>query len=124
MTELTLETIEAKTTSSNLERGKSYFYSGQVSKFKITNDCFIQAIVNGSKNYRVFLEVKDNGYVAYCNCPYDSTGYCKHQVALKLALMKVPDSAEIVYITGIEAGFLKYYNRLLNLFYKAKYKLF
>ena len=124
MTELTLERIETQTTSSNLERGKSYFYSGQVNDFKITNDRFIQAIVNGSKNYRVFLEINDNSYKAYCNCPYDSKGYCKHQVAVKFALMEAPDSADRVDIPERHAKLLTFLNRLYNLYYKAKYKLF
>jgi uncharacterized Zn finger protein len=124
MTGLSLATIENQTTSSNLERGKSYFNSGQVSNFKITNNRFVQAIVNGTKNYKVFLEAVDGSYRGFCSCPYNSKGYCKHQVAVKLALMKVPDQAEILFISKWEELFLKLYNRLLHLFYLVKYKRF
>jgi len=124
MNALTLEKIERLTTSSNLERGKSLYYSGQVSDFKITNNRYIQAKVNGNKVYQVLLEIQKDGYKTYCNCPYKSTGYCKHQVAVKITLMKAEEQAEIVSISERDERFLKYYLRLFYLFYNTKYKLF
>jgi uncharacterized Zn finger protein len=124
MTEISIKTIEKSTTSSNLERGKSYYKSGQVQDFNIINNHLIQATVNGGKKYKVFLEVLENGYKSYCTCPYDSKGYCKHQVAVKLALMNPPDNTSYINLPQNQELLLKYFNRALSIFYKVRYKLF
>ncbi len=124
MTGLSFETIETKTTNSNLERGRGYFYSGQAKEIKIINDRFIQATVNGIKNYRVFIEMVVTGYKSYCTCPYDSKGYCKHIVAVKLALIKDPESTKCIALPQWKEIVIKYFNRLLNLLFIVKHKFF
>ncbi len=124
MTDLSLETIETETTNSNLERGRSYFYSGQVKDIRIINDHFIQATVNGHKNYRVFIEMVAAGYKSYCTCPYNSKGNCKHAVAVKLALIKDPESINCIALPQWKEIVIKYFNRLLNLLFLVKYKFF
>ncbi|KAA3615638.1 MAG: hypothetical protein D8M58_15700 [Calditrichaeota bacterium] len=124
MTTLTLDKIETQTTSSNLERGKIYFRAGHVNDFKITNNRFVEAIVTGNKSYKVFLEIKDNEYEAFCSCPYKSKGYCKHQVAVKLALMKVPEQAAQLTIPDKQIKMFKLKNQALYLFSQVKNKFF
>ncbi len=124
MTGLSFETIETKTTNSNLERGRGYFNSGQARDIKIINDRFIQATVNGIKNYNVFIEMVATGYKSYCTCPYDSKGYCKHIVAVKLALIKAPECTNSITVPQWKEIVLKYFNKLLNLLLIVKHKLF
>jgi uncharacterized Zn finger protein len=124
MTETSLQTIEKLTTSSNLERGKSYYYSGQVKEIKNYNGRFIEAIVEGTKTYRLVLKRHNKVDHLYCNCPYDSKGYCKHQVALKFALMETPEKMEQISLPQKKEQALYYIKRLLILFSKIRYKLF
>jgi len=78
--------LEQKTTNSNLERGKSYHGTNAVSEYKCVNKRYYSARVRGQNNYRVTIEIGQKGFKAWCACPYDSRGLCKHEVALALAL--------------------------------------
>lgn len=78
--------LEQKTTNSNLERGKSYHGSNAVSGYRCVNKRYYSARVRGQNTYRVMIEIGRNDFKAWCACPYDSRGLCKHEVALALAI--------------------------------------
>jgi len=78
--------LEQKTTNSNLERGKSYHGSNAVSDRQCVNKRYYSARVRGQNHYRVMIEIGRNDFKAWCACPYDSRGLCKHEVALALAI--------------------------------------
>lgn len=71
--------IEEKT----LKRGWDYFKSGAVSDFSEIATGSYEAIVSGTEEYTVHIEVQNNTIVAHnCDCPYDSGAVCKHIVAV------------------------------------------
>jgi len=64
-----------------LIRGYDYFSQGLVKAIKITGN-IIKAVVCGSVDYNVYVEIKDGCLEdADCDCPYEA-GYCKHLAAL------------------------------------------
>jgi SNF2 family DNA or RNA helicase len=70
-------------------RGLDYYTRGRVKNFRYSPEqLLIQAIVSGSKNYRVRIELYDSGDVAdyQCTCPaYEQyNGACKHIIAVLL----------------------------------------
>lgn len=73
------------------KRGKSYFQNGQVQHIKLSksNTSTFHAEVLGTELYLVQLEVNDQHDIlsSNCDCPYTITDFCKHQVALCLAIL-------------------------------------
>lgn len=70
-------------------RGLDYYTRGRVKSFRFSPEkLLIQAVVSGSENYQVRIELYDDGDVAdyQCTCPayeqYD--GACKHIIAVLL----------------------------------------
>ncbi|MFT8321990.1 MAG: hypothetical protein ABF649_13900 [Bacillus sp. (in: firmicutes)] len=66
-----------------LDRGYSYYMDGNVVEvFKQSENKYLFHI-EGSHDYGVFVEIKDNGDIVYsaCDCPYDFGSVCKHEVA-------------------------------------------
>jgi uncharacterized Zn finger protein len=67
-------------------RGEGYVYA--VSRLR-TQDGELQAIVEGSKRYRVRLACGTDGLKGECTCPYAAEGFfCKHLVAVGLAKLE------------------------------------
>lgn len=68
------------------ERGKDYFDAGAVRSLRRREDA-VEAVVQGTRRYRVRLG-RDHGDLVYdCNCPIGHNGeFCKHCVAVGLAL--------------------------------------
>lgn len=66
-----------------LERGLDYFSSGAVTSVEQTEDGY-QAIVEGTEEYQVEIEIQDNRISEmFCDCPYAEDGnYCKHMAAV------------------------------------------
>jgi len=65
-----------------LKRGLSYFKNGFVTNFVETSNGEYEAIVSGTEEYTVRLEVRNNKIVEHnCDCPYDFGPVCKHVVA-------------------------------------------
>lgn len=65
-----------------LKRGLSYFKGGAITDFsKISIGQYV-AIVSGTEEYTVQLEIKNNAIIEHnCDCPYDMGPVCKHVVA-------------------------------------------
>lgn len=55
-------------------------------KIKDVSPSKVTAVVAGTSNYRVEINLEDKDISATCTCPYDWEGYCKHIVATLLAV--------------------------------------
>lgn len=65
-----------------LKRGLSYYKNGFVTDFTELSVGEYEAVVSGSEDYTVRLEVNHNEIVQHdCDCPYDFGAVCKHVVA-------------------------------------------
>ena len=69
-----------------LERGFDYYLEDRVSSFHLS-DKTIEAVVEGSDDYRVKIRLGDSGISDMsCSCPYASDGTpCKHMAAVLYA---------------------------------------
>ena len=66
-----------------VQRGKTYFRSGRVTKCTDENG-EVEAVVQGSERYKVSMFVDADGelHEHRCTCPYDWGSICKHEVAV------------------------------------------
>ena len=66
-----------------LKRGLSYFKGGAITDFSEISNGEYEAIVSGTEEYTVQLEISNNTITEHnCNCPYDMGPVCKHIVAV------------------------------------------
>jgi len=66
-----------------LKRGLSYYKSGAITDFSEISTGEYEAIVSGTEEYTVQLEISNNTIVEHnCDCPYDMGPVCKHVVAV------------------------------------------
>ncbi len=66
-----------------LKRGLSYFIGGAITDFSEISNGEYEAIVSGTEEYTVQLEISNNSIVEHnCDCPYDMGPVCKHIVAV------------------------------------------
>ena len=93
---LSLESIRQETTTKSFQRGESYYHDDAVMSLFMRGQN-LEAKVSGSEydGYRVTVKLEDNHITsAYCTCPYDYGGWCKHIVATLLAYLHKPNSIE------------------------------
>ena len=78
-----IDNFEHEVESVIVQRGRRYFRSGAVTECT-EEDGEVRAEVQGSENYRVRMEIDDDGTIGShrCSCPYDYGEYCKHEVAV------------------------------------------
>lgn len=76
--------IRSLCTQQSFERGVNYYNQERIQELAI-NDDELTATVRGTHDYEVSVTVADDGTRAYCTCPYDYTGACKHIIAVLLA---------------------------------------
>jgi hypothetical protein len=88
---LTEADIQARCTEASFERGWSYYTGGAVRQRVRLNDG-IETRVAGTHTYRVTIREGSSRLVAFCTCPYDWGGDCKHIVATLLAWLHEPES--------------------------------
>ena len=81
----TREEISAHCTEQSFERGVTYWKQGRTQELDIDGE-EIRATVHGSREYDVFIDVKDDAIRTHCSCPYDYAGDCKHVIAVLLAV--------------------------------------
>lgn len=71
-----------------LSRGLTYFKKGKVKDFTNESLGTYTAVVSGTYDYDVSLEIKNEVIVKHqCNCPYDYGAICKHVVAVIFRLL-------------------------------------
>ena len=95
---LTESDITRYCTEQSFERGEDYYYRGAISR-PIRQGWTLRAECEGSQYepYRVTVELDEEGIAdAYCSCPYDWGGYCKHVVALLLTWVRDPDEFTVI----------------------------
>ncbi|NDL67800.1 SWIM zinc finger family protein [Anaerotalea alkaliphila] len=71
-----------------LERGRDYYTSGAVLDLEEMEENSYEAEVEGTDLYTVWVDLDGDGEIleTACDCPYEMGEYCKHQVAVFLAL--------------------------------------
>ena len=82
---VTEDTIRDLCTDAVYERGENYLVDEriqQLSRFDNT----ITAVVSGSRDYDLTLDLSAEEFDPWCSCPYDGPGVCKHVVAVLLRL--------------------------------------
>ncbi len=88
---LTEADIQARCTEASFERGWGYYTGGAVRQRARLEDG-LEARVTGTRMYRVTVR-ESSGYLsAFCTCPYDRGGDCKHIIATLLAWLHEPES--------------------------------
>jgi uncharacterized Zn finger protein len=89
---LTEAAIRSLTTSQSLSRGEEYYRAGAVLDLERRGDTLLAQVEGSSyEPYEVTIKLDAGGIVqAYCTCPYDWGGYCKHIVAVLLAYVRQP----------------------------------
>jgi hypothetical protein len=88
---LTEADIQARCSETSFERGRGYYKGGAVRQQVRLDDGF-ETRVSGTYTYRVTVREEPSGLVAFCTCPYDWGGDCKHIVATLLAWLHEPES--------------------------------
>jgi uncharacterized Zn finger protein len=79
--------IRSLATAQSFERGENYYHSGAVLGLSKRGNTLLAHVEGSSyEPYEVTVELSEHGVIeAYCTCPYDWGGYCKHVVAALLA---------------------------------------
>ena len=77
-----------------LERGYEYFENDYVTSVEESKENVFVAKVEGTHQYTVEVEFDLNWNImdTMCDCPYDLGEYCKHQVAVFLALREMKNN--------------------------------
>jgi uncharacterized Zn finger protein len=90
---LTEATIRGLATAQSFERGENYYHTGAVLDLSKRENTLLARVEGSSyEPYQVTVELSDQGATAaYCSCPYDWGGYCKHIVATLLAYIREPE---------------------------------
>lgn len=82
---LTESAIRDICTEAVFERGENYQEEGRVGNVSRVDDT-VAAVVRGTRQYDVTVDVAASGFDPQCSCPYDGPGACKHVVAVSLTL--------------------------------------
>jgi hypothetical protein len=87
--QIPLQQFESYIDEAILKRGLSYFRKGAVSEVEEISKGQFEAIVSGSEDYTVHLEITDGSVTEHwCDCPYDMGPVCKHVVAVLFYLQQ------------------------------------
>jgi uncharacterized Zn finger protein len=100
--QLTEDIIRALSTPQSFERGQQYYRAGSVFNTSRQGDLlFGECEGSMAPTYRLQVELDEGGVrSAFCTCPYEMGGYCKHIVALLLAYLYTPE--EFIERKGID----------------------
>lgn len=93
---LTESMLSEQSTATSFERGMAYYEAGMVSSLVLSGE-ILHAEIEGSQHTPYQVQVRfDAGKVAeaYCDCPYDWGGWCKHIVAVLLTCIHAPEMIE------------------------------
>ena len=80
-------------TDAVFDRGQNYYTEGHIHERRRVDD-IITATVEGARLYDVTLTLSEPDFGAFCTCPYDGPGECKHVVAVLLSLSDDPTEDE------------------------------
>lgn len=82
---ITIQKIRELCMAQSFSRGEEYHSEGLVHNLHKKGNT-VTAMVRGTDDYRVEVNITRNTIDASCTCPYDWGGYCKHIVAVLLGL--------------------------------------
>ncbi|MBN1979809.1 MAG: helicase-associated domain-containing protein [Anaerolineae bacterium] len=86
---LTYDDLKSVLKSESLGRARGYLDRVQNA---VRQGNTLTAEVQGSRLYRVEIDVAPSGISAHCSCPYDWGGYCKHVGAVLIKWIVLPAS--------------------------------
>jgi uncharacterized Zn finger protein len=81
--DVTKETVLEICTDAVFERGERYLAEGRILDIHRV-DTTVTAVVSGSRQYDVRIDLAVDGFDPWCDCPYDGPKACKHVVAVLL----------------------------------------
>ncbi len=84
--ELTVEYLENHSRANSFVRGQTYYQEGAVERI-VKKDNVYEAQVYGTRRYTVVVHEHDLEFEFFCNCPYNFEGFCKHSIAVGLAII-------------------------------------
>ncbi|WP_404467120.1 SWIM zinc finger domain-containing protein [Planococcus rifietoensis] len=84
---MNLSDLETYVPAKLYKRGLDYFERGYVEQLTEDAPNRWHAIVAGTQDYEVSINLKKDGTIvgSYCTCPFESDSLCKHEVAVCLA---------------------------------------
>ncbi len=93
---ITRQTLKLLAGGRSFSRGEEYHNDGLVSSLAIDQDR-ATARVQGSRTYTCELKAAGESIQGHCTCPaFEDAGFCKHLVAVGLAIIEPPESKEAV----------------------------
>ena len=81
--DVTEDAVQDICTDAVFERGKTYLAESRIREIH-RFDTTVSAVVNGSRQYDVRVDLAADEFDPWCDCPYDGPGACKHVVAVLL----------------------------------------
>ena len=81
--DVTEDAVREICTDAVFERGESYLAESRVREIHRVDDA-VTAVVSGSRQYHVRVDLATDRFDPWCDCPYDGPGACKHVVAVLL----------------------------------------
>jgi uncharacterized Zn finger protein len=81
--DVTEDAVRDICTDAVFERGERYLAEGRIYEIHRV-DSTVTAVVSGSRQYDVGVDLATDGFAPWCDCPYDGPGTCKHVVAVLL----------------------------------------
>ncbi|OLZ39307.1 hypothetical protein A6E15_18085 [Natrinema saccharevitans] len=91
--DVTEDTVRDVCTDAVFERGERYLAEGRIHEIHRV-DSTVTAVVSGSRQYDVRVDLVTDGFAPWCDCPYDGPRACKHVVAVLLRCVDDPPSDE------------------------------
>jgi uncharacterized Zn finger protein len=93
---MNLNNFESYIDKKILARGFDYYENDNVSSLEEVDENVYEAEVEGTDLYTVEVELDDKANIidTQCDCPYDMGEYCKHQVAVFLALRDMKNNSK------------------------------
>jgi uncharacterized Zn finger protein len=83
-----ISNFESEIEKKILNRGEGYFAVGAIDELWREPNGNYCAVVDGSEPYEVMVCVNEKGEIGehFCDCPYEWGEFCKHEVAVMLAI--------------------------------------
>ncbi|WP_338742289.1 SWIM zinc finger family protein [Haloplanus salilacus] len=91
--DVTEEAVRDICTDAVFERGERYLTESRIHEIHCIGTT-VTAIVSGSRQYEVRVDLATDGFAPWCDCPYDGPGTCKHVVAVLLRCIDDPPPDE------------------------------
>ena len=102
--DVTENAIRDHCTEAVFERGETYLAENRIREIHRVDE-LVTAVVSGSRQYDVRVDLATAGFDPWCTCPYDGPGACKHVVAVLLRCVdEVPPDEGDRLDTALEAA--------------------